>query len=96
MDLKSYLLIAFIFVSNVSSEFSVNSTMKEQCPNVKTSVVSVRKRRHIAFPAGSAASVSTIVLILFSMQKCECFVRISQLELSRVLVGKGIGLLILP
>lgn len=63
MYLQSYLFIVFVLVINVSSEFSMNSTMKEQCPNVKTSLAHTRKRRHLAFPTGSAASVSIIHFI---------------------------------
>ncbi|PZC83970.1 hypothetical protein B5X24_HaOG206316 [Helicoverpa armigera] len=62
MDLSKYLFLVCILVGNVSSESSVNSTVKEQCPNVKTSLVSVRKRRHLAFPPGSACSSCVSIL----------------------------------
>nr|XP_049702035.1 uncharacterized protein LOC126055705 [Helicoverpa armigera] len=65
MDLSKYLFLVCILVGNISSESSVNSTVKEQCPNVRTSLVSVRKRRHLAFPPGSACSVTTSVVKTF-------------------------------
>ncbi|XP_050561348.1 uncharacterized protein LOC118274036 [Spodoptera frugiperda] len=64
MDIQAYfLLVILILIGHVSSASSVNST--KECPNIKTSLVSVRKRRHLAFPPGSAASITTSVVKTF-------------------------------
>ncbi|CAB3260552.1 unnamed protein product [Arctia plantaginis] len=59
MNLKSALLMMVIAMQTVLCYY--NSELKNfgNCPNLKTSLVPVRKRRHLAFPTGSAVSVTT-------------------------------------
>nr|XP_053612016.1 uncharacterized protein LOC128676096 [Plodia interpunctella] len=49
-----YFLVYFLLIEmNVAA----NST-RNYCPNTKTSLNAIRKRRHLAFPDGSAASIT--------------------------------------
>lgn len=56
----SYLFINYmIFSMFFEVGPALNDSVKDYCPNAKTSLSSVRKRRHLAFPEKSTVSVST-------------------------------------
>ncbi|XP_026741392.1 uncharacterized protein LOC113503562 [Trichoplusia ni] len=63
MILFRYFLTLFVLAQTVRVS-AFNFTIRE-CPNDKTSTVFVRKRRHLAFPTGSAATVTTSIVKTF-------------------------------
>ncbi|XP_075979939.1 uncharacterized protein LOC142979065 [Anticarsia gemmatalis] len=65
MYLKCILLVVVCALSAVSSEDGSNSVVNGSCPNLKTSLGSVRKRRHLAFPTGSGVSLAVSAVKTF-------------------------------
>lgn len=91
MNLKSALLMIVIAMPTVLCNYSSELKNYSNCPNLKTPLGSVRKRRHLAFPTGSTISVSQIYYFGFIFTLRKLFATLLSSNGFLFYVQRGVG-----